>query len=161
MIDEEVTAAVLAIIAVAAVFAGSQFLYAGGVTEPFSELAVLGPNMKVGDYPKGLMTDENFTLYLYVRNYESHTCYYQVLVKLGNKATQISNEGPMDVESVARYEVILPHGGSGTRLVNLSTAEPGINKRLVFELWIYKTDIHEFEYNGRWCQLWLNITAPT
>ncbi|MCP8309502.1 MAG: DUF1616 domain-containing protein, partial [archaeon] len=84
MIDEEVSTVALAVIVVIGAFSVSQAFLAGRVVEPFSELAVLGQNQKIGDYPKSLMVSENFTLYLYVGNHEGKVMYYRVYVKLGN-----------------------------------------------------------------------------
>ena len=54
MIDEQVTAALLAIIIIAGTLSISQPYFTDRTTESFSELAILGPNMKIADYPKEL-----------------------------------------------------------------------------------------------------------
>lgn len=159
-VDEQVMAVILAVLVVVGVFAGSQTLFASRVVEPFSELGVLGSEVKIGDYPRELIVKEPFTLYLYVGNREGRVMYYAVLVKLGNKTTSISDEEPMDVPAFARYEVVLLDGKNWTKPVTLSVEEPGVNYRLVFELWTYNEGVRDFEYHGRWCQLWLNVTKP-
>lgn len=161
MIDTEVTAAVLAVITVVAIAVGVEALLPYRMSEQFSELGVLGPNMKIADYPKELVTGENFTLYLYVGNHEGHVMYYRVLVKLGDNTTKISEDEPSDAEQLLSREVILQDGGNWTAPITLSIDKPGLNQRLIFELWIYNPESHQFQYHGRWCQLWLNITAPT
>lgn len=160
IVDEKVTAVVLAVLVGVGVFAGSQIFFTNRVVEPFSELGVLGPKMKISDYPRELIVGEPFTLYLYVGNHEGRVMYYAVLVKLGNKTTSISGEEPMDVPTFARYEVMLLDGKNWTRSVTLSVEEPGVNYRIVFELWVYNEGIRDFEYHGRWVQLWLNVTRP-
>ncbi len=52
MIDDQIRGAALAIILAVGVLLVLQPLYVGRTVEPFSELAVLGPNQKIGDYPK-------------------------------------------------------------------------------------------------------------
>ena len=52
VLDEEVLAVIVAIVIVASVFAVAQLINSGRVAEPFSELGILGPEMKIGDYPK-------------------------------------------------------------------------------------------------------------
>lgn len=52
VLNEEVLAVLAAIVLVAAVLAGVQVLNAGRVVEPFSELGLLGPEGKIGSYPK-------------------------------------------------------------------------------------------------------------
>ena len=154
-------AVVLAILVAVGGSSASQTLFAGRVVEPFSELGVLGPEGKIGGYPREAAVGENFTLYLYVGNYEGRAAYYAVLVKLGGVNISVSDVEPMDAPVVARFEVVLPHGGNWTRPVTLSVGEPGLNRRLVFELWVYDTGVKGFKYHSRWCQLWLNVTAPT
>lgn len=160
LIDEEVMAVVIAVIVVVGVFACSQTIFAGRVTESFSELAVLGSEMKIGDYPEEVAAGEAFSLYLYVGNHEGKVMRYAVLVKLGNKTTLVSSEEPMPVPVTSRYEVVLLHGGNWTKPITLSVEEPGVNYRLVFELWAYDEAVLDFGFHGRWCQLWLNVTGP-
>jgi len=160
IVDEQVMAVVLAVLVIVGVFAGSQTFFAGRVVESFSELGVLGPKMKIGDYPRELIVDESFTLYLYVGNHEGRVMYYALLVKLGDRTTSISDGEPMDVSVFARYEIVLLDGKNWTRPVTLSVEEPGVNYRLVFELWTYNEGVRDFVYHGRWCQLWLNVTKP-
>jgi len=160
IVDEQVMAVVLTVLVVVGVFAGFQTFFTGRVVEPFSELGVLGPKMKIGDYPRELIAGEPFSLYLYVGNHEGRVMYYAVLVKLGNGTTSISAEESMDVPVFARHEVVLQDGKNWTRPVTLSIEEPGVNHRLVFELWVYIEGVRDFEYHGRWCQLWLNVTKP-
>ena len=161
LIDEEVMAVVLAVLVVVGGFSASQTLFAGRIVEPFSKLGVLGPERKIGGYPRKVAVGENFTLYLYVGNHEGRVMYYAVLVKLGDANMSVSDVEPMDAPVMVRFEVVLPHGGNWTRPVTLSIGEPGLNRRLVFELWAYDIGAQGFKYHSRWCQLWLNVTAST
>lgn len=160
MIDTEVTAAVLAVITVVAIAVGVEALLPYRMSEQFSELGVLGSNMKIADYPTELVAGENFTLYLYVGNHEGHVTYYRILVKLGDNTTQISQDEPSDAELLLTEEVILQDEGNWTAPITLSIDQPGLNQRLIFELWAYNPETHLFEYRFP-CQLWLNVTAPT
>jgi len=160
MVDEEVTAVVLAVLVVVGVFAVSQTVFAGGVVEPFSELGVLGPNKKIGDYPRELAADEPFNLILYLGNHEGRVMYYRVLVKLGDRTSNVTDTKPLDAPILASYESIIGNGGNQTIPITLSLGEAGLNWRLLFELYIYNTEMDGFEYHGRWCQLWLNVTQP-
>ena len=160
VIDEEVTAVVLAVITVIAAIVGVGTFLPSRTSERFSELGVLGPNMKIGDYPRELVTGENFTLYVYVGNHEGHVMYYRVLIKLGNETDSISEDEPVNAEVLLSRDFILKSGGNYTKPVTLSIDKPGINQRLVFELWAYEPGSRMFKYHSRWCQLWLNVTAP-
>ncbi|MCP8317828.1 MAG: DUF1616 domain-containing protein [archaeon] len=158
MIDEKISTVTLAVIVVIGAFSVSQAFLAGRVVEPFSELAVLGQNQKIGDYPKSLMVGENFTLYLYVGNHEGKVMYYRVYVKLGNQSSIINESVPLDAPPMAQYETILSKDQTWLKPMTLRIDEPGINYRLVFELWVYKPDEGIFTYHGRWNQIWLNVT---
>jgi uncharacterized membrane protein len=161
LIDEEVKAVVLALIFVIGAFSVSQAFLAGRVVEPFSEIAILGPNQKIGDYPKNLTVGENFTLYLYVGNHEGKVMYYRVYVKLGNQSSIINESTPLDAPPIAQYEKILANNQTWLKPITLHIDEPGINYRLVFELWIYDSSLGKFRYHGRWLQLWINSTIAS
>ncbi|MEM3546177.1 MAG: DUF1616 domain-containing protein [Candidatus Bathyarchaeia archaeon] len=157
ILSGEVWAVVMAVILVGSVFAFSQFIMAGRVTEPFSELGVLGPKMKIGDYPKTVVAGEVFRLYIYVGNHMGKPMYYVVFIKLGNASTPVD---PMPTEPFMMLDLILMHGENATIPIDITLTKPGVNERLVFELWIYNSTVKTFTYHGRWCQLWMNVTAP-
>ena len=161
MIDEEVQAVALAVIVVIGAFSISQAFLAGRVVEPFSELAILGPNQKIGDYPKNLTVGENFDLYLYIGNHEGEVMYYRIHIKLGNQSSIINEAVPLNNPSMAQYETILSNDQTWLEPITLHIDEPGINYRLVFELWIYEPDGGVFTYHGRYNQLWLNVTSSS
>ncbi len=161
MLDEEVQAVILAIVVVAAVFAISQYLAAGRVVEPFSELGLLGPNKKIGDYPKEVLVNESINLYLYIGNHEGRSIYYIIYGKLGNKSTFINETVPADAPTIARYEVLLPNDYNETIPVNITVPSPGTNYRLIFEMWVLNETTMTPQYHGRWVQLWINVTSPT
>jgi len=158
LIDEEVTAVVLALIVVAGVFTFSQAFLAGRVVEPFSELGVLGAEMKIGDYPREVLVNESFKLHLYIGNHEGRIMYYTIYIKLGDKSTLVNETIPANTSTIAFYEAILPHNETVIIPVNIRINTPGRNLRLIFEMWIHDGGL--LKYHGRWCQLWLNVTAP-
>ena len=129
------------------------------MVEPFSELAVLGPNQKIGDYPKSLKAGENFTLYLYVGNHEGNVQYYRVYAKLGDRSSTINENVSLNAPSIAQYETVLTSNQTWVKPITLHIDKPGTNYRLVFELWNYRPDDGAFTYHGRWNQLWLNVTS--
>ena len=109
MIDEEVAAAVLAIVIVAGIIASIYFFFGENVVEPFSELAILRPNKKLADYPTNVSVNETIRLYLYVGNHEGKNMYYLVLVKLGNKSTLINETTPANFKNyLANLAVFIP-----------------------------------------------------
>jgi uncharacterized membrane protein len=159
VLDDEVLAVLAAIVIVSSVVAGVQVLYAGRVVEPFSELAILGPEGKIGNYPKEVVAGSPFTIVVYVGNHEGRTVYYEVLVKLGNKSSVVNETVPLTAELIAELRTVLSHNSSVTFPINLTLREPGTRLRLVFELWAFDEAAQEFKYRGIWNQLWLNVTG--
>lgn len=160
MIDEEITGVVLAIVVVIGGLAVVPTLVAGRVAEPFSELGLLGPNQKIGGYPKSLLTGEKFTLYLYVGNHEGRVAYYRVYAKLGDRASTVNENVSLDAMPFAYYDVVLLDNQTWLQPISVQVDEPGVNRRLVFELWRYRGELGSFVYDGRWTQLWINVTRP-
>lgn len=159
MIDDEVKAAVIVILIASAAVSVYPILEEGRVVEPFSELGVLGPNGKLGDYPRDLVVDQEFNLFLYVGNHEGVSQYFQVQAKLGDLAHNVSDTTPLDAPVEVLYETVLSDGSNTTIPIEMSISQPGSNIRLVFELWRYDVSAHRFVYHQRWTQLWLNVTA--
>lgn len=160
MRDDEVRAIVLIPILVIAAATAYQGFFPKRTGETFSELAILGPNMKLADYPRELRVNENFTLYLYVGNHEGEVAYYAILVKLGNRSSFINETFSMDAPVIAGYKRVMMDNETWIHPMNLSVNTTGVNLRLVFEMWIYSDTANGFSYHGRWNQLWLNVTAP-
>lgn len=165
MVDEEVTAVVLAILMIMGVLAASrlrafQTIFAGNMVEPFSELCVLGPNKKIADYPHELVTGQPFDLYIYIGNHESHSMYYRVLVKTRDRTTNVSDIKALNSSILASHDSIIQYGGNQTIPITLILDDAGLNQMLVFELHTYNLEKKGFEYHGRWCQLRLNVTRP-
>lgn len=160
MIDDEVKAVALAIVVVAGVFSIAQLVSSGKVVEPFSALGLLGPKMKIGDYPRNVLVNQTIDLYLFVDNHEGRVMYYVIYAKLGNKSTVIDENVSASAPILETYEIILPHGENKTIPVHLRIPKPYTNARLIFEMWIYDPEKDELIYHGRWVQLWLNVTAP-
>jgi len=159
ILDEEVLAVIAAIVIVASVLAIVQNINSGRVIEPFSELGILGPNMKIGDYPKEVVAGFPFKLYLYLGNYEGKSVYYRILIKLGNKTSIINETTPLNSTPIMEIRRILIHNSTCIYPLNITLYTPGINKRLIIEMWIYNETSKIFTYYGRWNQLWLNITS--
>ena len=157
LLSEEVWAVILAVIVVASVFAASQALLSKRVVEPFSELGVLGPTKKIGDYPKLVVAGENITLYCYVGNHMGKPMYYAVYVKVGSRETPVD---PAPLDPVLKLYTVLEHNTSTLIPVTITLKTPGVNRRIIFELWALNETTMSFQYHERWCQIWVNVTAP-
>ncbi|MEM2598763.1 MAG: DUF1616 domain-containing protein [Thermoproteota archaeon] len=160
VLDEEVLAVLAAILVVSIVFGVTQMVNAGRVVEPFSELGLLGPGGKIGDYPRQVVAGTPFLLHAYIGNHEGKTRYYRVLVKIGNRSTVVNETMPLTVEPMMDLRTVLTHNSSTIIPLNLAMPGPLTNARLVLELWVFNETSRVFEYHGRWNQLWLNVTSP-
>jgi uncharacterized membrane protein len=159
LIDEQAKAAVVGVIVIIAAVNASSFFLANRVTEPFSELGVLGPTQKISGYPTTLTVGQEFLLYGYVGNQEGTLNYYQVLVKLGNQGTTISNSTYASAPQLSSYGLVLANNQSSIFPVRLFIDNPGLNQRVIFELWMFNDTSSKFAYTGLYNQIWVNVTA--
>jgi uncharacterized membrane protein len=155
----DVAVTVLVLVTLIAVLAAVQPILPSN-SERFSDLGVLGPNMAIGGYPTNVAQGAVVHLYVYVGNHERAVAYYQVVVKLGNSTTQVSNSTAADAPEIWSYSLILADNKSSTFPVALSMGTAGTNLRLIFELWSYNISSSQFTYTGLWDQLWINVTGP-
>jgi uncharacterized membrane protein len=159
MIDDQVKGALLVALVLMGLLAGGSYWIEHRVSEPFSELGLLGPNQKIGDYPKTLLVNQNFSLFLYVGDHEGRAMYYDVRVKLGDDSSVVNETVSLASPVLYDYRVMLTDNGTWLQPVSLSIDRPGTNLRLVFEMWVYNTTLGDFSYYSRWNQLFLNITT--
>jgi hypothetical protein len=154
---EQVCAVILGITIIIALVATVPFLLPRNTGEQFSELGILGPNMQLGDYPSIVVAGQPVSLFVYVGNQMGQPIYYNVMVKLGNNNTATD---PAPVTSISQYSSILPNNGTWTFPVSVTLPQPGLNQRIIFELWTYNQTLNQLQYQDRWGQVWLNVTAP-
>lgn len=156
LVSGEVWAIFLAVTVIAAVFVSSQLFFGGRVTEAFSELGVLGPRMKIGDYPKEVVAGEVVRLNVHVGNHMGRPIYYVVMVKMGSNETEVD---PAPTEPLVRFERVLLENETWIFPADIELAEAGLNRRIILELWMYNETSERVEYHHRWCQIWVNVTA--
>ena len=157
-VDWETAATALALVALVAVFVALEPIIPTNQAG-FSELGILGPNMIIGGYPTSVTQGGAVHLYCYVGNHEGTVAYYQVLVKLGNSATFVSNTTSADAPEILSYSLVLADNQSSIFPVTLAMNTTGTNLRLIFELWAYNISISQFAYTGLWDQLMFNVTG--
>jgi uncharacterized membrane protein len=155
--SEEICALILGVTIIIAFFAASQVFFGQRVAEPFSELGILGPAMKLGDYPTEVVAGENITLYAYVGNQMGRPIYYIVMVKLGDNTTSVN---PATIQPNQQFEKIISNNETWTFPVTTKLTKTGLNQRIIFELWNYNETLNQNQYDQRWGQVWLNVTAP-
>lgn len=156
--DKETGTLALAVVTILAVFVAVQPLLPS-IAQPFSELGILGPSQKIGGYPTTLTAGQQFLLYGYVGNHEGVVSYYEVLVKLGNQSTEISNSTYANAPVLSTYSLVLDSNQNSTFPISLSVGQTGTNLRLIFELWRFNPAASQFGYTGLWNQLFINVTS--
>jgi uncharacterized membrane protein len=159
MIDDEVKYLAIGLIIIMMGVTVYPVLSEQKLVEPFSELGILGPNGKLGDYPHQVNPGEEIKLQLYVGNEEGSTQYYRVDVKSGLKEQNVSDIVPLQAPKIATYELVLPNMANSTTPISFSLAEAGLNRRVIFELYRYDVNSGNFKYQI-WTQIWLNVTSP-
>ena len=70
----------------------------------------------------------------------------------------VSDTEQYNGEIIFSVDQVLADATNHTTPITLALTEPGINQRLVFELFRLQENI--FKYDGIWTQLWLNVTIP-
>ena len=160
MRDEEFKVVALFIIGFLAIVAVYPYLLEHSVFEPYSEIAILGSNKKLGGYPKEVTAGQEFSLFIFLGNHEGSVEYFRVLAKLGTLNSTIDNNTPMNAPVLSEWDFILSNESNSTSPITLTIPSAGLNQRLVFELYQYNTNSGSFDYQNRWTQLWLNVTEP-
>jgi uncharacterized membrane protein len=125
----------------------------------FSELGILGPDQTIKGYPTSVVVNQPFLLYGFVGNHEGNVENYQLLVKVGNRTTIVTNVTYANAPVVATYWHILRKSETWLFPMNLSVNHAGNNTRIIFELWSYDVPTSGFKYTGLWNQIWLNVTS--
>jgi uncharacterized membrane protein len=157
--DKEVPVIVLVVITILTVYIVVQPIIPVN-NEKFSELGLLGPNQKIADYPELLTpTNNSFGLYAYIGNHQGTVEYYEILAKLGNVNTTISNTTSANLPVLYTFPYVLDDGQNVTFPIQITINQTGTNLRLIFELWDYDLSSSAFVYTGLYTQLWLNATS--
>jgi uncharacterized membrane protein len=125
----------------------------------FSELGILGPDQAIKGYPTSVVANQSFLLYGLVGNHEGNVKNYQLVVKLGNQATIVTNTTYATAPVLAAYWHILRENETWLFPMNLSVNHAANNTRIIFELWSYNVPTSGFKYTGLWNQIWLNVTS--
>lgn len=154
---EQLCAIVLGITIIIAFFSVSFVLLPKNQGERFSELGVLGPNMKLGDYPHQVIAGDTVSLFCYLGNQMGNPMYYTVMVKVGNNDTVVN---PAAIEPIQQFSQVISNNQSWTFPVNLTLTQTGFNQRIIFELYAFNQTLNQNQYQERWAQIWLNVTAP-
>ena len=156
--DRAVTACALGAIIIVGAIISSQYFFGGTVPQPFSELAVLGPDGKIGNYTSSVTAGQNFTLDLYIGNHEGRVTYYRVYVKLGNLSDVVGQNVSLSAPPITAYDVFLKDNQTVVHPMTFQVNRAGAEQKLVFELWTFSPVKDAFAYAHSWNQIILNVT---
>jgi len=154
IISGEVWSVVIAVVVLVTIFGYTEFYFSRNVVEPFSEFGILGPNMTIANYPRNVTVGDSIHLNVYVANHLGRPTYYVIMVKLREKNASLN---PASGSPDLAFNCILLHGEERVIPVNVTIESPGLNQRLVFELWLYDESNSRVEYHDR--SLWIWISA--
>lgn len=156
--DKETATIALVLVAILGVFAAIYPLLPSN-QERFSELGILGPTKTIAGYPQNVTAGQPIQLYAYLGNQQGTVQFYQLLVKLGNGSTVITNSTYARAPVIETYYHVLDDNQNTTFPMSFSVNNPGNNQRLIFELWSFNSTISTFAYTGLWGQIWINVTS--
>jgi hypothetical protein len=98
--------------------------------EKFSELWVLGPRHKTGDYPFNVTAGVNYLVYVGVGNHLGSSAYYLVYVKFGNETEPLPNltsGTPSILAPLYEYHVLLGDNSSSEVPLTFSFSNPSFS----------------------------------
>jgi len=156
LVSGEVWAVIISVILLVTVFSASEIYYSTKVIEPFSELGILGPNMMIDDYPTNVTIGERIDLNIYVANNLGRLTYYVVMVKQRDGDSSLD---PAPGSADATFDLILLHKDEKIFAFNMTIEKPGLNQRLIFELWTYDAESDQLKYHDRFGWIWINVKS--
>ena len=122
----------------------------------YSEIALLGPNGKVGEYQNQVKLGERLPFSIYLANYEANVELYRLEVKLVQNTT-LANNPPYNTIPIFTDIVVLDNEKNTTRTIDASLSNP-FNGKLVIELYKFDSDTGTYLFNNRWISAWLKTT---
>jgi uncharacterized membrane protein len=158
MIDDTVRTASIGVLVMLAVGLVGQYYFATAITQPMSEVGLLGPTGTFSGYPSQMVVGTNYTLELYLVNHEGKSMIYAVYEEIGGPASMINQTVPLSSNPVETYWFVLPNNGTLVRPITVSLNSTGQDVRLVWELWAYSVGSSSWTYTGAWAQLFVNAT---
>ena len=149
---------------VCAVIMGIMFLFAlisvSGLLVPieqgesFSELGILSQNKTMDNYPSQTGINQTIHLYGYVGNHMGEPMLYTVLAKLGDNQTV---ENPALTQPFEQYSRVVSNNQNWTFPIDISLSKPGINQRIIFELWAYNQTLNHNQYQNIYGHININV----
>lgn len=162
LLDQEVFAVIVAISIVASAI-GIAMILRPDTPEPFSTIALLNENCKLGDLPKTTTVNTSLRLCIFISNYMGKPVFYKVIYRIGDRTNIPSRESPSTAPVYNEWLIVLNNKANATIPVDVMViADPPLprNVSLIFELWRFDVSASTWIYTGLWVHHFITVTVP-
>ena len=129
------------------------------ILKPKSEYITFGilNSEKSAQFQRECLVGENVSLYVFIGNHLNRELNFRLEILKGDNDTYLVLNQPTNGSSFLNITSNISNGLDWiSNLINVSFTEPGINKLIIAELWLIKTDSTEYFYNSLYQRL--NVT---
>lgn len=162
ILDQEVFAVLVAISVIASIV-GVAMILRPDTPEPFSVIALLNEDCKLGDLPRTITANSSLKLCIFLSNNMGKPIYYKVVYRIGDRMSIPSKENPSNAPVLSEWFVVLDNKANITIPINVRVmVDPPLpsNASLIFELWRYDTSTSSWVYTGLWVHHFVTVTVP-
>ncbi|MEM4482252.1 MAG: hypothetical protein QXK88_05010 [Desulfurococcaceae archaeon] len=160
IIDEEVFAVLIAISVVGSVI-GIATVLRPETVEPFTAIGLLSASCQIGDYPTKAFNNSALSLCIFVLNHMGKPVLYRVVYKVGDLETLPTNATPSPAREAMAWIGVLGNKQNATTSIEVPVYANGplpTKVALIFELWLYDTELNRWVYTGRWVHLYVDVS---
>ncbi len=123
----------------------------------YTEMAILGPTGKIGEYTHQVQIGEDLTFNIYLENHEKNTKLYKIKIKLVENSSLGNTLPPFDVNTMSSYLIILEDDTNTTYPINIVIDQP-FSGKLVAELYMFDVRNNSYLYHDMWVAIWMKTT---
>ncbi len=122
-------------------------------------LGILNSEKKAENYPTNATVGQNISFYVSVENQMKRDFSFRIEILKGDNKTVVSSSGSINATSYFNTSKItlLNNQFWMSEMWNISFSQPGVNQRIIVELWESKNSGIEKYFDNLY--LWLNITS--
>jgi len=162
--DEDTVVSLGVVVAILVVSAGLVNNWVNRAEEDVLSFYVLNSkgNADPRFYPKNVTAGEAFLLYVGIQNDGEETLHLRVEVKVGNITTPPPNKAmPSSLLPLKSLDLTASPKSLTTSPLQLALNQTGLDRRVIFELYVYDAVSGSQRYTGLWNQLWINVEPPS
>ena len=123
----------------------------------FTEIAILGPTGKIGEYHHQIQLGEELSLNIYLENHEKQTKLYKIVIKMVENSSLQDNSSPFVVNPVSSYHIVLGDDENTIYPIKVAIEQP-FSGKLVAELYMFDASTNTYLYHNRWVAIWMKTT---